>query len=158
MQNRESMPDIVIRSATADDEESIVEFNRLLAEETERKRLDVDVLRRGVRAALGDGERGRYYVAVQSGEVIGQLLVTHEWSDWRDGDLWWIQSVYVAKAHRRQGVFSMLYSHVERLARHDPQVCGMRLYVDEGNEAAKATYTKLGLEATAYRVMEILFS
>ncbi len=136
----------------------ITEFNCRLAEESENKQLDQDTVIAGVTALLDSADRGRYYVAEIDSEVIGQLLITYEWSDWRNGLFWWIQSVYVAPSYRRSGVFSSLYKTVSDLARDDPAVCGLRLYVEEENERAQSTYASLGMSRTRYEVMELDFT
>jgi ribosomal protein S18 acetylase RimI-like enzyme len=146
--------DLGIRTATIGDEVRLADFNIRLARESEAKHLDADRVRAGVEAVLSTPAYGRYYVAECDGEIVGQLLTTYEWSDWRNGMFWWIQSVYVAPQHRRRGVFSALYEHVVGLARQDGGVCGVRLYVDESNGAGLSTYESLGLVSTAYRVME----
>src|SRR4051794_2531126 len=121
---------VTIRAARAADAEVIAEFNRRMALETENKTLDPNVLSAGVQAMLQDPARGRYFVAEMSGEVVGQLGVTLEWSDWRNGNFWWIQSVYVAQTARRQGVFRALYQHVLQEAKQASNVIGVRLYVE----------------------------
>jgi GNAT superfamily N-acetyltransferase len=144
----------VIRAATPADAAVVAEFNGLLAHETEGKALDRTLLEAGVRAALADAHKGRYFVAERDGQVLGQLGITHEWSDWRNGWFWWIQSVYVVPAARRQGVFRTLFHHVEQAARADRSVIGIRLYVERDNRAAHETYCNLGLTWTSYHVME----
>lgn len=144
-----------IRPARPADAKQIADFNRCLAEETESKLLDPRTVLSGVKALVDAPENGRYYVADSDDELIGQLLLTYEWSDWRNARFWWIQSVYVAPSHRRQGVFSALYGHVAQLARQDPAVCGLRLYVEEHNAAALETYRALGMSPAGYRVLEI---
>ena len=151
------MPDIVIRPATIDDLETIADFNARLAEETEGAALDRGTVREGVRALLADPTRGAYYVACASGGVIGQIMHTREWSDWRNGDIWWIQSVYVRRDKRRKGVFRSLYGHLKTMADSDPRVVGLRLYVEHGNRVAQKTYTDLGMARGRYLVMEDLF-
>lgn len=146
---------IRIREARSTDANQIAEFNRRLAEETESKSLDPSTVLSGVQALLDAPEQGRYYVADADDELVGQLLLTYEWSDWRNGRFWWIQSVYVSARHRRRGVFSALYGHVEQLARLDPAVCGLRLYVEEHNASALETYRALGMSPTGYHVLEI---
>jgi GNAT superfamily N-acetyltransferase len=143
-----------VRAACAADEDVVCEFNARLAEESERRRLDPATLRAGVRAALGSPERGRYFVAEVAGRVVGQLLVTTEWSDWRNGWFWWIQSVYVAPAARRNGVYRRLHEEVERMARARDDVRGLRLYVEESNGHARATYARLGMLRTGYLLYE----
>jgi GNAT superfamily N-acetyltransferase len=131
-----------------------VEFNRLLALESEHKVLDPAILEAGVAAVLADPGRGRYFVAEGEGGMMGQLMLTTEWSDWRNGWFWWIQSVYVCAEARRQGVFRALYEHVEGLARQDASVVGLRLYVEEENLHAQETYLRLGMERTGYLLLE----
>ncbi|HEX4130990.1 MAG TPA: GNAT family N-acetyltransferase [Pirellulales bacterium] len=149
---------LTIRDAATDDMPTIVEFNRLLAEETEGKRLDAAVLERGVRRALERHDMCRYFVAERGGQLVGQTMITYELTDWRDGVLWWIQSVYVRGDARGQGVFRALFEHVERLARGDAEARGLRLYVAEHNAAALATYERLGLRPSGHRVYEIDWS
>jgi ribosomal protein S18 acetylase RimI-like enzyme len=148
---------MLIRPATLSDADVIAEFNRRLALETEGKALDPAILAKGVHAMLADANKGRYFVAEIDGHVIGQLGVTLEWSDWRNGNLWWIQSVYVAFDARRHGVFRMLYQHVVEAARMDGNVVGIRLYVEHDNRAAQETYRKMGMVMTGYHVMEEMF-
>jgi ribosomal protein S18 acetylase RimI-like enzyme len=144
-----------IRPAQLTDVDVICEFNRLMAKETEKKNLDPAILKSGVEAMLGDPHKGRYYVAESAGFIVGQLGVTLEWSDWRNGNFWWIQSVYVAKDARRHGVFRTLYEHVLQEARHDGTVIGVRLYVENDNHAAQATYRKMGMAMLGYKIMEV---
>jgi GNAT superfamily N-acetyltransferase len=145
---------IAVRGATRADAEIICLYNRLLARETEAKELEPALVERGVVAVLDDPGKGRYFLAEENGRVIGQLAVTYEWSDWRAGFFWWLQSVYVAAEGRRRGVFRLLLQHVQELARTDPSAIGIRLYVERDNAVAQATYRKLGLETTPYLVME----
>jgi GNAT superfamily N-acetyltransferase len=146
-------PPFTLRDARPDDESTIVAFNRALAHETEHKDLAIDVVTRGVRRVLVDPARGRYFVAVVDDAVVGQLMITREWSDWRDGWFFWIQSVYVAPAHRRRGLYRALHAHVVDVARAQGDVCGVRLYVEPDNERARRTYLALGMSHT-YDVME----
>ncbi len=148
---------VTLRQATPADRDVIVGFNEALARESEDRALDRELLEPGVARVLEDATLGRYYLAEAGGEVIGQLMITLEWSDWRCGHFWWIQSVYVASTWRRQGVFTRLYGHVLEQARTAPEVCGLRLYVERENAQARATYRALGMEATGYRVMEVDF-
>jgi ribosomal protein S18 acetylase RimI-like enzyme len=148
---------IQIREATPDDRDIVVRFNAALAAETEDKMLDDATLRAGVERALADPERSRYFLAETGGQPVGQLMFTLEWSDWRDGWFWWIQSVYVAPEHRSRGVFSRLYRHLVALARQRSDVCGVRLYVDADNGHAQRVYARLGMAMTGYRVMELAF-
>ena len=151
------MPSFAIRPATLDDLDTIVDFNVRLADETEDTQLARDVVRRGVQALLIDDARGRYHVAHDGDEVIGQIMHTREWSDWRDGDIWWIQSVYVRADRRRHGVFRALYAHLKAEAATHPRVVGLRLYVERENAAARATYAGLGMTEPSYLVMQDLF-
>ncbi len=142
-----------VRPATAADAPALVEHNLRMAEETEGKALDRAILAAGVAAALADPHKGRYFVAEEEG-VVGQLMLTLEWSDWRNAWIWWIQSVYVRRDARRQGVFRALYEHVVEAARAEPDVMGLRLYVENGNEAAQRVYERLGMKRAGYLVME----
>jgi GNAT superfamily N-acetyltransferase len=144
----------LIRSATLADVATLADFNSAMALETESKRLEPAVVRAGVRAVLDHPESGFYLVAEHRGDVIGCLLVTYEWSDWRNGRFWWIQSVYVRRDHRRRGVFRRLYADVLRRARIRTDVCGIRLYVERDNQAAQQTYRQLGMIQTPYLVYE----
>jgi GNAT superfamily N-acetyltransferase len=124
-----------------------------MAWETESLRLDPPTVRAGVRAALADPAKAIYFVAEIEGAVAGQLMITHEWSDWRNGDIWWIQSVYVHADYRRRGVFKALFSFVEQRARQS-NVVGIRLYVDRSNADARRTYEQLGMSVSHYDLME----
>lgn len=146
---------IDVRTATIADANFIVEFNRRLAQETESKTLNVARLEPGVRRLLEDPTLGRYFLAVApDGAVAGQIMHTEEWSDWRNGRFWWIQSVYVASEFRGAGVFSALYGHLRALAEREPDVVGLRLYVERGNDRARRVYEKLGMRDTGYEVLE----
>lgn len=151
------MSEASVRSARGGDLERLVSFNRAMALETEGKDLPVDVLERGMGRVLADRLRGRYFVAELGGEVVGGLMLTLEWSDWRDGWFWWIQSVYVEPSNRRRGVYRALYEHVLDQARAEEDVCGVRLYVEESNEPARAVYERLGMTPTSYRLYEVDF-
>jgi ribosomal protein S18 acetylase RimI-like enzyme len=143
-----------IRRATPDDLDVLVKFNAALAWETEHKRLRPEILTAGVKAVFADASRGFYTVAEHAGEVVGQMMVTFEWSDWRNGWFWWVQSVYVREDARRLGVFRSLYREVQRLAVADRDVIGIRLYVERENVRAQATYRALGMTDTTYGMME----
>lgn len=152
-----SSAQLVIRPAGFDDVETIVEFNIRLADESEDTALDAATLRDGVRRLFEDDSRGRYFVAMRDNRIIGQIMLTYEWSDWRNGQIWWIQSVYVHPDFRKQGVLRALYGHVERTARANPDVVGLRLYVEEENERAQEAYRKLGMAPGGYWVMQRMF-
>jgi GNAT superfamily N-acetyltransferase len=151
------MEEIQIRDARPSDAKVIVTFNVRMAMESEGRPLAADLIEAGVAAVLSDASKGRYWVAEMSGEIAGQLLVTYEWSDWRNGVFWWIQSVYVRSQYRRKGVFSALHRHVESMARATQDVCGLRLYVERNNRRAQRTYLALGMTSPGYEVMEIDF-
>jgi GNAT superfamily N-acetyltransferase len=142
--------DIVIRNAISSDIAVITDFNCALALESEGLRLDRRTARRGVEQALGRPQWCRYFLAELEGQVVGQLMITYEWSDWRAAAFWWIQSVYVRPDCRKRGLFRALYRHVESLARQDPESCGLRLYVDRHNHRAMQTYEQLGLTPAEY--------
>jgi GNAT superfamily N-acetyltransferase len=145
---------VTIRRAEPRDTAVVVEFNRLLAWETEHKALDPEVLARGVARLLADPARGFYLVAEADGRIVGQLMATFEWSDWRDGWFWWVQSVYVRGEHRRRGVFRGLFGELVRRARAAGDVIGLRLYVEKDNHRAQATYSEMGLKDAGYFVRE----
>jgi GNAT superfamily N-acetyltransferase len=151
------MSDLTIRPATRADIPHLLEFNAAMAWETERKRLDPAVLGGGIAAVFEQPRRGFYLVAQRGDEVAGGLLITYEWSDWRCGDWWWIQSVYVREAHRRHGVFRALYAHVEQAARNSAGVVGLRLYVEWENARAQATYASLGMAQEHYHFFQKSF-
>jgi GNAT superfamily N-acetyltransferase len=143
-----------IRRAVIEDTAVIAEFNRLLAAESEGTTLEAATLAAGVRACLADPVKGVYFLAEEGARVVGQISVTYEWSDWRNGWLWWIQSVYVRPETRRRGVFAALFEHVEGLARRDPEVIGLRLYMERDNDVARQTYLRHGMRQTGYVVLE----
>ncbi len=143
-----------VRVATPADAAVVIEFNRLLALESEGKTLDPALLAPGVAAGLADAHKGRYFLADDHGAVLGQAAVTYEWSDWRNGWFWWIQSVYVRPEYRRRGVFRALFEYVYNAARKDPEVIGLRLMVERANHAAENTYRRLGMGESGYFVLE----
>jgi len=146
-----------IRKARPADAAVIATFNRNLAWETEQLRLHAATVGSGVRALLRDAAKGTYFVAEQDGVVIGQLLITYEWSDWRNGNFWWIQSVYVTPESRRGGVFRALFSHIQQLAKSRRDVCGLRLYAEKTNRRAHQAYERLGMGHTHYEIYETSF-
>lgn len=148
---------IDIRPAKPDDWETIVEFNCRLAEESEGKILDRALIIPGVQTILANPAHGSYFVACHGARIIGQLMHTREWSDWRNGEIWWLQSVYVHKEFRRQGVFRSLFRHLEQLASRNPTVIGLRLYAEHANSKALDAYQQLGFQQTGYIVLERFF-
>lgn len=152
-----------IRDAEPADAPLLAEWAAAMAWETEHKRLDPGTVARGVANALADPLRARYFVAMRQAEVagretialpVGTLMLTDEWSDWRNGWWWWIQSVYVPPEERRTGVFAALYAHAAALARATPGVVGLRLYVERDNAAARRTYASLGMDDAGYAIFE----
>ncbi|TCV96337.1 ribosomal protein S18 acetylase RimI-like enzyme [Luteibacter rhizovicinus] len=146
---------LYVRRAESADAAHIAAWNAAMAWETEAKRLDDDVLAKGVAAIFDEPRRGFYLVAEMDGVPVGCLMVTYEWSDWRNGDFWWIQSVYVVPAARRSGVFREMYVHVKAMAEGAGAV-GIRLYVETENERAQATYVGLGMERCHYYMYEAM--
>ncbi|MDR2013278.1 MAG: GNAT family N-acetyltransferase [Rhodanobacter sp.] len=154
MKNATDRPALVIRDAHTDDIAFVVAANAAMALETERKTLDPATLQHGVAAVIAQSARGFYLIAERAGARVGCVLITREWSDWRNGDWWWLQSVYVVPDARRSGVFSALYADVERRMRIAGNTVGLRLYVERDNVRAQATYAALGMHETAYRLYE----
>jgi ribosomal protein S18 acetylase RimI-like enzyme len=147
---------IRIRLAVASDADTIVEFAAAMALETERKILLREVIGAGVHHLLAHPGMGFYVMAECEGEVGGSLMVTTEWSDWRNGNFWWVQSVYVRPQFRRRGVYRELYRYLQQRAEADPSICGFRLYVERDNSRAQATYRAAGMEQTHYLLFEEL--
>jgi len=147
---------LFIRPAVEQDTGRLVAFNRAMAKETEQIDLPIETVSAGVAALMEQPQYGFYLVAEVNGEVVGGLMVTYEWSDWRDGLFWWIQSVYVLPAHRGKGIYKRLYAEVRRRAVEQGDVCGFRLYVERENQKAQETYRALGMEETRYKVFEEL--
>jgi ribosomal protein S18 acetylase RimI-like enzyme len=145
-----------IRLADNQDLSAIVAFNCAMALETEGKNLILDVVTKGVANLFAQPQRGFYVVAEVDGVSVGSLMITTEWSDWRDGDFWWIQSVYVKPEFRKLGVYRAMYAFVQSLAAAKANVCGFRLYVDRENLTAQKTYASLGMQETHYKIFESL--
>lgn len=145
---------ITIREARKTDSESIIQFNINMAWETEKKKLNRERITSGVNSLLQKSEYGFYLVAESENEIVGTLMITYEWSDWRNGLFWWIQSVYVKPEFRRQGVYRTMYENIQKLAVEQPEVCGCRLYVEKENKIAQQTYEKLGMTETHYMMYE----
>ena len=147
---------ITIRNARPDDWEIIVRFNAEMAKETEDLDLDIPSLSEGIPTLLSDGSRGRYFIAEIDGRIVGQSMVTLEWSDWRNGFWWWFQSVYVLPEDRKSGVFRSLYEHIQSEAKK-AGAPGLRLYVEKENEGAKRTYLAMGMDLSHYQMFEASF-
>jgi GNAT superfamily N-acetyltransferase len=146
----------LIRKAELRDAEALAAGNISMAQETERRALDPRTALLGAKAIIKDQRKGFYLVAAKpDGTVLGQLLVTFEWSDWRNRWFWWIQSVYVLPEHRRLGIFRALYQYVWDTASFRKDVAGLRLYVDQGNNGAQAVYETLGMVRTPYQLFEV---
>lgn len=146
--------EIRIREADVTDASDIAAFQRAMARETEEVELDAGVVDRGVRAVFDHPARGRYFVAEEEGRVVASLLITYEWSDWRNGNVWWIQSVYVCPEFRRRGVYARMYEHVKGIVERDPSLRGIRLYVDRRNAPAQDVYRRCGMNGEHYLVFE----
>jgi len=143
-----------IRIANEQDAEALVAFNQAMALETEGKTLSSDLLRPGVEAVFGDINKGFYVVAELEGRIVGGLLVTFEWSDWRNKWFWWIQSVFIRPEARGQRVYSRMYEFVKQRAAEAGDVCGFRLYVENDNYHAQKVYEKLGMQSSHYLMYE----
>ena len=133
------------------------QFNMSMAEETEGRQLDQTTVNAGVKQLFRDSRQGFYLMAEVGGSARGSLMITYEWSDWRNGLIWWIQSVYVVPAARRSGVFTALYQYVKKMAQDDNAACGLRLYMEKDNLPARAVYMAMGMDTTPYQVFEDLF-
>jgi GNAT superfamily N-acetyltransferase len=151
------MSNIEIRVATTADAEFLVRGNAEMALETEHLSLDFDRLRDGVHAVFENPARGVYYLATIGARRTGMMMITYEWSDWRNGVFWWIQSVFVEPEFRSQGVFKALYRHAEHLASTTSGVAGLRLYVENNNSRAQNTSQSVGMKRTAYQLFETDF-
>ena len=146
---------IRIRKADRKDREALATFQQHLASETESKTLDRDIVLKGVDAIFDSDRKGFYIVAEIEDAVVGSLLITYEWSDWRNAEFWWIQSVYVDAKLRRKGVYKAMYNHVQTISKSDPNICGIRLYVERDNHIAQIVYTDLGMSKSRYDLFEI---
>ena len=148
--------EIHIREATSDDARQIADFNREMAFETEGARLNSETALAGAQRMIQDRNLGFYLIAESEREIVGLLMITTEWSDWRNGVFWWVQSVYVIPRWRRKGIYRRLYEKVKELAGTNPDVCGYRLYVEKENTAAQSTYRNVGMTETHYKMYEEL--
>ena len=149
---------IIIRIANRDDINTIVNFNSAMAMETEHKSLDTDTVYKGVLELLNNSEHGFYLIAESDSIPVGQLMITKEWSDWRNGDFWWIQSVYIQPVYRKNNIYRKLYDKANKLAKESEDVYGIRLYVDKDNKIAQKVYSNLGMTETDYLLYEKEFA
>lgn len=145
---------MIIREATLQDVPWIIDFQLKMALETENIQLEFSTLSQGINRLMKDPTKGKYYVAQEGTDIIGCLMTTYEWSDWRCGTVLWIQSVYVAETARGKGVYKSMYEHVQSIVKQDPDLKGIRLYVDRTNVGAQDVYTRLGMNGEHYGVFE----
>ncbi len=145
---------IVVRDALKSDLENILDFQISMARETESIELERDVLKIGVSSVLDDSTKAKYFIADNEGEAAGMLMITTEWSDWRNGWVWWIQSVYVKPGYRKMGVYKMLYNHIKKIVGSNDELKGIRLYVDKRNVRAQQVYESLGMTGDHYTTYE----
>jgi ribosomal protein S18 acetylase RimI-like enzyme len=145
---------INIREANITDTEKIVNFQIAMAKETEDIDLDKQTIENGVRNVFLDHSKGKYFVAQENDDVIGSLMITFEWSDWRNGNVWWIQSVYIKPAHRGKKIFRLMYDHLKEQVLRNPEIRGLRLYVDKTNIHAQKVYEKVGMDGEHYQMFE----
>lgn len=144
---------ITIRKATPDDAGSIIRFQQALATETEGLELQRDIVTKGVMAVFRDAGKGQYYMAEDNARVVASLMITYEWSDWRNAYVWWFQSVYVIPEYRRKGIFRMMYDYIKKAGVADG-IAGLRLYVDSENVRAQSTYKAMGMDGEHYKTYE----
>jgi GNAT superfamily N-acetyltransferase len=149
---------MIIRKAVLADLETIVDFQMAMALETEELALDCGVLTKGVQAALADCNKGQIYVAADGEKIIGSLMITYEWSDWRNGWVWWIESLYVVPEQRKNGIFKQMYAYIKSLVLADDAIKGIRLYVDKRNVRAQKVYDAIGMSGEHYTTYEWLKS
>ncbi len=145
---------IIVKEATPANAEEIAGFQLAMARETENLKLNREVVKSGVDAVFKDNAKGRYFVALNEDKVIASLMITYEWSDWRNGNVYWIQSVYVLPEYRGKGVFKKMYLHIKDLVLKDPSLTGVRLYVDKTNHRAQKVYEKIGMNGSHYQLFE----
>ncbi|NNC98715.1 MAG: GNAT family N-acetyltransferase [Gammaproteobacteria bacterium] len=143
-----------IRQAILEDASAIAEFNINMARETENLELDAEVINSGVRNMISNPERGFYLVVEADNQLVASLMVTTEWSDWRNGLFWWIQSVYVVEQWRRKGLYRSMYERVKQLSEEHGNIVGYRLYVEQDNQIAQKTYRSMGMHCTHYLLFE----
>jgi GNAT superfamily N-acetyltransferase len=147
---------MIVRKAVPEETQQITKFQLAMALETENIILDPETVRLGVQTVFSDSAKGNYFIVEEDGQVIASLLTTFEWSDWRNGTVLWIQSVYVLPEFRRKGTYKALYGHVRTVVENDNSLKGIRLYADKGNLTAQKVYEKLGMTADHYQLYEWL--
>ena len=145
---------ISIQKAEVQHIDILIDFQQRLAHESEGVVLNGSILRKGMEAMFADPGKGLYYIACDGDEVVGCHMITYEWSDWRNGMVWWLQSVYVKESYRKKGIFKMMYDNVISMIRKDPNLIGLRLYVDKSNERAMKVYGAMGMDGSHYTVYE----
>ncbi len=145
---------IEIRNAQIEDADTIIAFNQQMAWETESRKLDPAIIGPGVKAILNDASKGFYVIAIEEGEILGQLMITYEWSDWRNNTIWWIQSVYIHEDHRKRGIYKALYAEISARAKANG-VNTIRLYVEKENTRAQQVYERLGMHECEYYMYEV---
>lgn len=143
-----------IRKAHQSELSTLADFQQKMAKETEGLELNQETLNKGVAAVFNDSNKGIYYVATEDNTIIASLLITYEWSDWRNGQVYWIQSVYVLPEHRGKGVYKAMYLHLKNEVEQNPEILGLRLYVEKDNTNAQKVYTKLGMDGQHYKMFE----
>ena len=145
---------ITIQKAERQHIDTLIDFQQRLAYESEEVVLDGSTLRKGMEAMFADPGKGLYYIALDGEQIVGCHMITYEWSDWRNGMVWWLQSVYVTESYRKKGIFKMMYDNVISMIKKDPNLIGLRLYVDKSNERAMKVYGAMGMDGSHYTVYE----
>ncbi len=144
----------IIEKAREEHIDILIDFQQRLAFESEEVKLDADTIRSGMKAMFADPSKGVYYIAREENEIVGCHSITYEWSDWRNGMVWWLQSVYVKESHRKKGIFNKMYDNIITIIKNDPGLIGLRLYVDKSNERAMKVYGAMGMDGSHYTVYE----
>jgi len=144
----------IIEKAREEHIDILIDFQQRLAFESEEVTLNAATIRSGMKAMFADPSKGVYYIAREENEIIGCHMITYEWSDWRNGMVWWLQSVYVKESHRKKGIFKKMYDNVIAIIKNDPSLIGLRLYVDKSNERAMKVYAAMGMDGSHYTVYE----
>ncbi|MEA2041184.1 MAG: GNAT family N-acetyltransferase [Bacteroidota bacterium] len=145
---------IKIRQAKFIETQTIVDFQLQMAKETEALELDPAIVQKGVESVFNNPGLGQYFVVIIDNQMVASLMITYEWSDWRNSVVWWIQSVFVQPGFRKQGLFRKMYHHIKNLSENDPNIAGLRLYVDLTNENARKVYTAIGMNGNHYQLFE----